>query len=96
MIYKLTKDANPEQMRAAGLGYCYVSHDRALFYQKAAGIPVTLSYFQAKGDHIDDLYEDIAAEEKARATCRWVFAMTDDVDLQDGLNFYVSVKLSIL
>ncbi|ETK25830.1 hypothetical protein ERIC1_2c00180 [Paenibacillus larvae subsp. larvae DSM 25719] len=39
------------------------------------------------GDPITDLYEDIAAEEKARATYQWLIDMTDDVDLQDGLKF---------
>ncbi len=34
-----------------------------------------------------DLYEDIAAEEKARATYQWLIHMTDDADLQDGLKF---------
>lgn len=87
MIYKLTKDASPEQMKEAGLGDYYVSHDHALFYQNAAGVPFTASYIQAKGDPIADLYEDIAAEEKARATYQWLIDMTDDVDLQDGLKF---------
>src|SRR5438445_13139370 len=31
MIYKLTKDASVEQLRAVGLGEHYVSHDCALF-----------------------------------------------------------------
>lgn len=87
MIYKLTKDATPEQMRAAGLADHYVAHDKALFYQNAAGVPWTAAYIQAKGDPIADLYEDIAAEEKARATYQWLIDITDDVDLQDGLKF---------
>jgi spore coat protein JC len=87
MAYKLTKDATPEQMRAAGLGDHYVAHDNALFYQNASGVPWTAAYIQAKGDPIADLYEDIAAEEKARATYQWLIDMTDDVDLQDGLKF---------
>lgn len=87
MIYKLTKDASAEQMREAGLGDYYANHDHALFYQNAAGVPFTASYIQAKGDPIADLYEDIAAEEKARATYQWLIDMTDDVDLQDGLKF---------
>ena len=37
MIYKLTKDATPEQMLEAGLGDHYVNHDSALFYENAAG-----------------------------------------------------------
>jgi spore coat protein JC len=87
MIYKLTKDATPEQMRVAGLGDHYVNHDNALYYQNATGVPWTATYIQAKGDPIADLYEDIAAEEKARATYQWMIDVTDDVDLQDGLKF---------
>ncbi|EOS55848.1 manganese catalase family protein [Paenibacillus barengoltzii] len=87
MVYKLTKDATPEQLKAAGLDPYYVNHDKALFYENAAGVPWTASYIQAKGDPIADLYEDIAAEEKARATYQWLIDMTDDVDIQDSLKF---------
>lgn len=87
MIYKLTKDATVEQLKQADLGAHYASHDRALFYDSAAGVPWTATYIQAKGDPIADLYEDIAAEEKARATYQWLIDMTDDVDLQDSLKF---------
>ncbi|WP_338554107.1 manganese catalase family protein [Paenibacillus sp. KS-LC4] len=87
MIYKLTKDATPQQLEAAGLGPHYVSHDSALFYNNASGVPFTAAYIQAKGDPLADLYEDIAAEEKARATYQWLIDMTDDVDLQDSLKF---------
>lgn len=34
-----------------------------------------------------DLYEDIAAEEKARATYHWIIDMSDDPDLNDSLAF---------
>lgn len=87
MIYKLTKDATVEQLKAAGLDDHYVNHDRAIYYQNASGVPWTAAYIQAKGDPIADLYEDIAAEEKARATYQWMIDLTDDVDLQDGLKF---------
>ncbi len=87
MVYKLTKDATVEQMEAAGLGAHYSNHDKALYYNNAAGVPWTATYIQAKGDPIADLYEDIAAEEKARATYQWIIDQTDDVDLQDSLKF---------
>ncbi|MEF2968859.1 manganese catalase family protein [Paenibacillus sp. M1] len=87
MVYKLTKDATMEELKAAGLAPHYVNHDKALFYENASGVPFTATYIQAKGDPIADLYEDIAAEEKARATYQWLIDMTDDVDLQDGLKF---------
>lgn len=87
MIYKLTKDATPEQMKQASLDAHYANHDNALFYNNAAGVPFTTAYIAAKGDPIADLYEDIAAEEKARATYQWIINMSDDVDLNDGLRF---------
>lgn len=87
MIYKLTKDATPEQLKEAGIGEHYVNHDNALFYHNAAGAPFTATYIQAKGDPIADLYEDIAAEEKARATYQWIINMSDDTDLNDSLIF---------
>ncbi|EGK07745.1 manganese catalase family protein [Kroppenstedtia eburnea] len=87
MVYKLTKDATAEEMKEAGLGAHYADHDKALFFHNAAGAPFTATYFQAKGDPIADLYEDIAAEEKARSTYQWLINMTDDPDLKDGLQF---------
>ena len=74
-------------MKAAGLGDHYSQHDNALYYQNSSGVPWTAAYIQANGDPIADLYEDIAAEEKARATYQWLIDLTDDVDLQDGLKF---------
>ena len=41
----------------------------------------------AKGDPIADLYEDIAAEEKARATYQWLIDISDDPDINDSLKF---------
>jgi len=87
MVYKLTKDATPEQLKEAGLGDHYADHDKALFYHNAAGEPWSAKYIQAKGDPIADLYEDIAAEEKARATYQWLINMSDDPFLNDALAF---------
>ncbi len=87
MVYKLTKDATTEQMKEAGLGAHFANHDNALFYENAAGDAFTATYIQAKGDPIADLYEDIAAEEKARATYQWLIDLTDDTDIQDSLKF---------
>ncbi|MDQ0217819.1 spore coat protein CotJC [Peribacillus cavernae] len=87
MVFKLTKDATPEQLRDAGLADHYANHDHALYYENAAGVPWTATYIQAKGDPIADLYEDIAAEEKARATYQWLIDISDDPDINDSLRF---------
>ncbi|MBO8173208.1 MAG: manganese catalase family protein [Bacillaceae bacterium] len=87
LVYKLVKDATPEQMKEAGLGEYYADHDKALFYVNAAGNPWTATYIQAKGDPIADLAEDIAAEEKARATYQWLINLSDDPDVNEALKF---------
>ncbi|KQL37166.1 hypothetical protein AN959_03775 [Psychrobacillus sp. FJAT-21963] len=42
---------------------------------------------KTKGDPIADLYEDIAAEEKARATYQWLIDISDDPGVSDALRF---------
>ncbi|MCK9906021.1 manganese catalase family protein, partial [Frankia sp. Cpl3] len=87
LVYKLVKDATPAQMRQAGLGSHYADHERALFYTDASGTPWTAAYIQTKGDPIADLAEDIAAEEKARATYQWLINLTDDPDVIQVLTY---------
>jgi spore coat protein JC len=87
LVYKLTKDASPEAMRQVDLGGHYADHDRALFYTDATGNPWTATYIQAKGDPVADLTEDMAAEQKARATYQFLIDLTDDPDLKDTLSF---------
>lgn len=87
LVYKLLKDATPEEMKKAGLGSHFADHEKALFYVDASGNPWTATYIQAKGDPIADLAEDIAAEEKARATYEALMKLTDDADVKDVLRY---------
>ncbi|GGL46948.1 manganese catalase family protein [Sporolactobacillus putidus] len=87
MVYKLTKDATPIQLKEAGLGSHYVNHGKSLYYENAGGESFTVAYIQSKGDPIADLYEDIAAEEKARSTYQWIINVSDDPALNDSLGF---------
>ncbi len=87
MVHKLIKDATPDEMRAAGLGGHYADHGHDLFYTDGNGVPFTATYLQAKGDPVANIYEDIDAEEKARAAYEHLMRLTDDPDLRDGLSF---------
>jgi spore coat protein JC len=87
MIFKLTKDATPDQLKEAGMEDHYVNHGSSLFYENAGGVPFSATYIASKGDPIADLYEDIAAEEKARATYQHIIDLSDDPDLIDSLKF---------
>ncbi|WP_138203609.1 manganese catalase family protein [Haloimpatiens lingqiaonensis] len=87
MVYQLTKDATPDELREAGLGAHYAQHDNALFPSDANGIPWTAAYIQALGDPVTDIHEDMAAEQKARATYEHLIDLTDDQDVKDVLKF---------
>ena len=85
MIYQLTKDASIEELEAAGLGSHYAEHSQGLYPTDSNGVPFTVAYFATTGDPIADLYEDMAAEQKARATYENLINMTDDKDVIDVL-----------
>ena len=85
MIYQLTKDATIEELESVGLGSHYAEHNRALYPTDANGVPFTVQYFATTGDPIADLYEDMAAEQKARAVYENLIDMTNDQDVIDVL-----------
>lgn len=87
LVYKLTKDASIEQIKAADMGTYYADHDKAVYPSTGTGIPFTAAYIQSKGDPITDLHEDMAAEQKARSTYEWLINLSDDPDVTDVLRF---------
>lgn len=87
MVYQLMDNASIADIKAAGLYGHYADHGKALFYTDATGNPWTATYIQAKGDVIADLHENMAAEQKARATYEWLLNLTDDYEIRKILGF---------
>ncbi len=87
MVTQLTQNATRKEIMDAGLDPNYVNHGLAIYPQSAAGIPWTASYIQSKGDPVSDLYEDMAAEEKARSTYEYLIDLMDDPDVIEPLRF---------
>lgn len=87
LVYNLIKDAPLEQIKEAGFDGYYADHDRALYFVNAEGVPWTASYIQSKGDPVADLHEDMAAEQKARATYEYLIDLSDDPGVTDTLRF---------
>lgn len=87
MVHQLTKDVPAHIMEQEGLGAYYSDHDHAIYPLSAAGTPFTAAYIQSKGDPIADLTEDLAAEQKARATYENLINLADDPDVIDPLRF---------
>ena len=87
IVHQLTKDASIEELKKNGLEGWYTSHKKGLFPFNQDGIPFTTAYIASTGDPIVDLQEDMAAEEKARATYENLMDLTDDESLLAPLSF---------
>ena len=88
IVHQLTDGCSAEELEKAGLGAYYTDHGVGVYPQAAAGFPFTASVLAVKGDPIADLQEDLAAEQKARATYEKLIDLCkDDQDVLDPLRF---------
>ena len=87
MVYQLTKNLTPEEIKKSGFDKYFVDHTTAVYPVAASGLPWTATYIQAKGDIITDLHEDLAAEQKARTTYDNLLTLIDDPDIREPLKF---------
>ncbi len=81
MIYQLTKGASKEELEKAGFDSHYAEHGLDLFPSNSSGISFTTDYISAVGDPVANLYENMAAEQKARAIYENLINLTDDPDV---------------
>ena len=88
IVHQLTDGASLEEIEKAGLGAYYTDHGVDVYPQSAAGMPFSASVLACKGDPIANLQEDLAAEQKARATYEKLIDLCrDDPDVLDPLKF---------
>ena len=87
IVYQLTKNLTPEQIRESGFGDYFVDHTTGIYPQSASGMPFSASVLQCKGDALTDLFEDLAAEQKARSTYDNLLRLIDDPDVRDPIKF---------
>ena len=88
IVHQLTKNASIEEIEAAGLGSYYTDHGVDVYPQSAAGVPFSANCLACKGDAIANLQEDLAAEQKARATYEKLIDLCrDNPDVIDPLRF---------
>ena len=88
IVHQLTDGVCPEELEKVGLGAYYTDHGVDVYPQSAAGVPFSASVLACKGDPIANLQEDLAAEQKARATYEKLIDLCkDDPDVLDPLRF---------
>ena len=88
IVHQLTDGASLEEIEKAGLSAYYTDHGVDVYPQSAAGIPFSANALACKGDPIANLQEDLAAEQKARATYEKLIDLCcGNPDVLDPLKF---------
>lgn len=88
IIYQLTQNATGEDFMKATAVALYSKWDKGIHPDDSGTVPFTSSYINTMGrDYIADLHEDLAAEQKARATYEYLLDLTDDSEVIKPLSF---------
>lgn len=87
IVRQLTQDLTPEEIQKSGFDTYYVDHTLGLWPMAAGGIPHNACEYQSKGDAITDLFEDLAAEQKARTTYDNILRLVKDPEVCDPIRF---------
>jgi len=88
LVHQLTDGISIEEIKKAGLDAYYTDHGLGVYPQAAAGFPWNAATIAVKGDPVADLTEDLAAEQKARATYEKLINLCkDDPDVVDVLRY---------
>ncbi len=87
ILYQLTRNLSKDEIVKSGFDTYFVDHTTGIYPVAASGYPYTAAQFQSKGDVLADLHEDLAAEQKARATYDNILRLVDDPDVCDAIKF---------
>lgn len=87
LVHQLTRDIDIPEVKATGFDKYFVDHTLGIWPQAAGGVPFNACEFQSKGDPITDLYEDMAAEQKARTTYDNILRLVDNPDVREVIKF---------
>jgi len=87
LVHQLTRCLTDSQVEEQGFSPYFVDHGTGVYPASAAGVPWSAASMQVKGDTIADLTEDLAAEQKARATYDNILRLSDDPDVNNVIRF---------
>lgn len=87
IVTQLTKGEGARSFDRYGVGDYYIDHANGVYPASASGVPWSAATIQSKADPIADIMEDMAAEQKARATYDNILRMCDDPDVSNIIKF---------
>ena len=87
VVAQLAKGEGARSFDRYGVGDYYMSHANAVYPASASGVPWSAATIQSKADPIADIMEDLAAEQKARATYDNILRVCDDPDVTNVIRY---------
>ena len=87
LVHQLTRNLSDSQLEDSAYAPYFVDHGVGVYPTAASGFPWNAASMASKGDPVADLTEDMAAEQKARATYDNILLLSDDPDVNDVIKF---------
>ncbi len=87
LVSQLSKGEPPKEWLEMGSWEYYADNGASVFPQNSQGTPFNAASIAVTGDPLTNLYEDLAAEQKARATYDNILRLSDDPDVNEVIKF---------
>lgn len=87
LVYQLSDGTSGKDWLAGHSPEYYADNGTGVFPQSAQGSPFNAASIAVTGDPITNLFEDLAAEQKARATYDNILKLSDDPDVNEVIKF---------
>ena len=87
LVSQLSKNEPPKEWTEMGSWEYYADNGASVFPQNSQGSPFNAASIAVTGDPLTNLYEDLAAEQKARAVYDNILRLSDDPDVNEVIKF---------
>lgn len=87
LVSQLSKGVPPKEWNEMNTFEYYADNGASVFPQNAQGTPFSAASIAVTGDPLTNLYEDLAAEQKARAVYDNILRLSDDPDVNEVIKF---------
>ncbi len=87
LVFQLSDGATGKDWLAGHTPEYYADNGNGVFPQNAQGSPFNAASIAVTGDPITNLFEDLAAEQKARAVYDNILRLSDDPDVNEVIKF---------
>lgn len=87
LVARLSKGTMGKEWNELNSAEYYADNGASVFPQSSQGSPFTAASIAVTGDPLTNLYEDLAAEQKARAVYDNILRLSDDPDVNEVIKF---------